>query len=242
MRRGDGRLRAASSGLDALTAEDEPEEAARDDRADLADAAGREGDQDEGEDRDRRARAIGRRLWAMPSTACATTATATSLRPCSSPRLRALKRARAIRDERHGDRRRQGEAGPGRQRAGIAARMRPMANPTWLLAGPGRNWQSATRSPRRARRASCARTRMRCGNSPDARPARRNWSGRASGRRAGLRTGTRRSCVTRSQVRARHRATDGASQTPLPGAIGSKPRRSAFAGDRFAQTADIAPP
>ena len=27
------------------------------------------------------------------------------------------------------------------------ARMRPMANPIWLLAGPGRNWQSATRSP-----------------------------------------------------------------------------------------------
>ena len=27
------------------------------------------------------------------------------------------------------------------------ARDRPMAKPTWLEAGPGRNWQSATSSP-----------------------------------------------------------------------------------------------
>jgi hypothetical protein len=26
------------------------------------------------------------------------------------------------------------------------ARRRPSASPTWLLAGPGKNWQSATRS------------------------------------------------------------------------------------------------
>ncbi len=33
-----------------------------------------------------------------------------------------------------------------RQRAEVPARNSPIAKPTWLLAGPGRNWQSATRS------------------------------------------------------------------------------------------------
>ena len=63
----------------------------------------------------------------------------------------------------------------------IPARRVPIAMPSWLLAGPGRSWQSATRSPKAglvqpARDAS----RTRAGNSRDARPVRRTTSVRAA--------------------------------------------------------------
>ena len=53
----------------------------------------------------------------------------------------------AVGEGEHQRRRGQGEARPGGETAEPApARVRPMAKPTWLDAGPGRNWASATRS------------------------------------------------------------------------------------------------
>ena len=90
----------------------------------------------------------GVRLLAMPQIACATTATATSLSPCSTPSANgpvkmvapSAKENRMIAD--------------GMVKANQAAnpssrplpRKMPSVNPTWLDAGPGRNWQSATMS------------------------------------------------------------------------------------------------
>jgi len=83
----------------------------------------------------------------MFQTACATTATATILSPCSTPDgitpgYPATNRASTIR-----------AMADGRVKPAQAAnapryphRDRPSAMPTWLLAGPGRNWHSATRS------------------------------------------------------------------------------------------------
>ena len=89
----------------------------------------------------------GHRLRAMPSTAWATTATAATFRPwimpwLTGPSSRLALRAKATR-----------MIAEGRVKAVQAAaapqpppRCRPMAKPTWLLAGPGRNWHRATRS------------------------------------------------------------------------------------------------
>ena len=137
MRRETARLRAASSGLGALTAKDEPEEAARDDRAELADAAGREGDQDEGEDGDRRARAIGREALGHAEHRLRDNGDRHQLEPMQQAlACGPVKRARPIRDERHRDRRRQGEAGPGRQRAGIACAHEADGEPDLAARGP----------------------------------------------------------------------------------------------------------
>ena len=86
-------------------------------------------------------------LPAMPHTACATTATATTLSPCSTPggsaspwRARpSAKRISAIAE---------GSVKPAHAASAprYPARCSPSAMPTWLLAGPGRNWHSATRS------------------------------------------------------------------------------------------------
>jgi hypothetical protein len=89
----------------------------------------------------------GARLRAIPQTACATTATATTLRPWISPPPTGPSKAEAPKANKTRSR------AEGRVNAAHAAnaprgppRNRPSANPTWLLAGPGRNWQSATRS------------------------------------------------------------------------------------------------
>jgi len=83
----------------------------------------------------------------MPQTAWATTATATTFRPWIRPapigpsnavapkakasRIRAEGKVKAV----------QAASAPS-----APARRSPSAKPTWLEAGPGRNWQSATRS------------------------------------------------------------------------------------------------
>ncbi len=84
----------------------------------------------------------------MPQIACATTATATSFRPWSTPSAKgpvnavapSAKAKRMIAD--------------GMVKANHAAsppsrplpRRMPSVKPTWLEAGPGKNWQSATMS------------------------------------------------------------------------------------------------
>src|SRR5262249_42584263 len=94
---------------------------------------------------DARARSAAR-FRAMPHTAWATTATATTLSPCSHPtsaspavRRPYAKTTRAAAD---------GSVNPSHAATppSSPARISPIAIPTWLLAGPGRNWHSATRS------------------------------------------------------------------------------------------------
>ncbi len=84
---------------------------------------------------------------AMPQTAWATTATATTLSPCSQPASAALANApmpnaNAMSARADGMVKPNQAAKPPRRRA----RAIPIAMPTWLLAGPGRNWQRATTS------------------------------------------------------------------------------------------------
>jgi hypothetical protein len=85
--------------------------------------------------------------FAMPQTACATIATATTFRPCTAPEAasdsyRAMPWANRISATADGS------VKPSHAHSEPAhpARSMPSAMPTWLLAGPGRNWQSATRS------------------------------------------------------------------------------------------------
>ena len=90
----------------------------------------------------------GVRLRAMPQMAWATTATATSFSPCRKPSAAGpvneaapMAKANMITAE-------------GMVKANHAAsppnsplpRSTPREKPTWLEAGPGRNWHSATRS------------------------------------------------------------------------------------------------
>ncbi|MCY1218440.1 hypothetical protein D9M72_303890 [compost metagenome] len=83
----------------------------------------------------------------MPQTACATMATAAIFRPwmaadpdsqpkCASPSAKSAS-AMAVGSV---------NAAHAASMPVQPARFRPMAMPTWLLAGPGRNWHSATRS------------------------------------------------------------------------------------------------
>jgi hypothetical protein len=89
----------------------------------------------------------GHNCRAMPHTAWATMATATIFNPCNAPapsgpatcvpvsakpsRISAEGRVKATK----------AASAPAHP-----ARIMPSANPTWLEAGPGRNWHSATRS------------------------------------------------------------------------------------------------
>ncbi len=83
----------------------------------------------------------------MPRTACATTATAATLRPCSQ----ALPAPSPTASRPSANRTRASAEGSVKAAHAASApvypaRDNPMAMPTWLLAGPGRNWHSATRS------------------------------------------------------------------------------------------------
>ena len=85
--------------------------------------------------------------FAMPRTACATTATAATLRPFSRPDAASpahsltpqAKTTSATAD---------GRVKPAHaaKAPGHPARPSPRSMPTWLLAGPGSSWQRATRS------------------------------------------------------------------------------------------------
>ena len=89
----------------------------------------------------------GQSVRPMPHTACAMTATAATFRPwitaepdnqpkCASPR------ANSISAMAEGS----VNASQAASMPAQPARFSPIAMPTWLLAGPGRNWHSATRS------------------------------------------------------------------------------------------------
>ncbi|MOA10920.1 hypothetical protein D3C78_1308300 [compost metagenome] len=89
----------------------------------------------------------GHRVLAMPQTACATTATAASFSPCTAPDWASQLHCCMPKANR------MSSMADGRVKPSQAAkapvqpaRPRPSAKPTWLLAGPGRNWHSATRS------------------------------------------------------------------------------------------------
>ena len=78
----------------------------------------------------------------------------------------------------------------------------PIEIPVWLLAGPGRNWHSATMSAKAAsssQRRGARRTRR--GNSRDARPARRTWSAPAAETRAAPRAPCRGAAASPPQHR-----------------------------------------
>ena len=84
----------------------------------------------------------------MPKTACATTAAATSFSPCRKPCASgAVKRPATAANANM-------MTADGMVKANQAARpprrplprKTPKEKPTWLDAGPGKNWQSATRS------------------------------------------------------------------------------------------------
>ncbi len=84
---------------------------------------------------------------AMPQTACATTATATTLRPCSAPAgSSSAWRARPSANKINAIA--EGKVNPSQAASAPAypPREKPSAMPTWLLAGPGKNWHSATKS------------------------------------------------------------------------------------------------
>jgi hypothetical protein len=92
----------------------------------------------------------GVRLRAISTTACATTATAASLSPRAQPAsarsidvVTSPNTSKAMAD---------GKVNPIQAANPPArpARRVPIAMPSWLLAGPGRSWQSATRSPNAA--------------------------------------------------------------------------------------------
>jgi hypothetical protein len=89
--------------------------------------------------------ASGQSPRAMPHTACATTATATTLRPWRTPAFRNSPYA-AMPSPNRISASAEGAVKP--IQAATAPRSPPFASPmpmpTWLLAGPGRNWQSAT--------------------------------------------------------------------------------------------------
>lgn len=85
---------------------------------------------------------------AMPSTACATMATATSFSPCRRPSPRAVSPIAPAPEAKASI-----NSADGRVKAihaasapGRPARIRPRPKPVWLEAGPGRNWESATSS------------------------------------------------------------------------------------------------
>jgi len=89
----------------------------------------------------------GQSVRAIPETACATTATATMRSPasqaasCMAP-IVPTPAAKAIRAMAEGRLKPSQAATP----PASPARSMPRLTATWLLAGPGRNWQSATRS------------------------------------------------------------------------------------------------
>ena len=89
----------------------------------------------------------GARVRAMPRMASPTTATAATFSPCNQPLPSASPRlespyAKATSAIAEGS----VKAVQAASAPGYPARSKPMAIPTWLEAGPGRNWQSATRS------------------------------------------------------------------------------------------------
>src|SRR5215831_19296236 len=89
----------------------------------------------------------GHNVFDMPQTACATTATATTLRPCTAPEdatpaHRETPNANTMSATADGNVKPHHAA----SEPSHPARPRPSAMPTWLLVGPGRNWHSATRS------------------------------------------------------------------------------------------------
>jgi hypothetical protein len=85
----------------------------------------------------------------MPSTPCSTTATAASFSPCSSaapqaPSSARLASAKANISSAEGSMNPTNAASPPNH----PARSSPIENPSWLLAGPGRNWHSASSWPK----------------------------------------------------------------------------------------------
>ena len=83
----------------------------------------------------------------MPHTAWAITATAATFSPCTTarpdtPPMRASPRPSRIMAMADGS----VNASQAASMPAHPARFRPSAMPTWLLAGPGRNWHNATRS------------------------------------------------------------------------------------------------
>ena len=84
---------------------------------------------------------------AIPHTAWATTATATTLRPCTSPAGMPSPPAENPRPN-NASAKADGSVKPTQAASAPPQPLRisPSAIPTWLLAGPGKNWHSATRS------------------------------------------------------------------------------------------------
>ena len=92
-------------------------------------------------------RRSGVRVRAIPHTAWATTATATSFRPwitawAQTPLMNPTPKANTVIKIADG----KVKPAQAANAPGQPARRQPRPKPTWLDAGPGRNWLSATRS------------------------------------------------------------------------------------------------
>ena len=127
----------------------------------------------------RLARPVGRQGPAIDQTACATTATAASLSPWTQPAPErsavAATRPRTVRAMADGSVKPSHAASPPAR----PARRVPMAIPSWLLAGPGRDWHSADEVGERGLvEPAAARRRTRAGNSRCGRSGRRTRSAR----------------------------------------------------------------
>ena len=121
MRRRTAPPRAARRRFGARPAKDETEEAADDNRADLADPAGCEGHQDEGEQGDRGAGMVRRKASRHAEHRLGDDRDRGEFQPMQQPIARGpMKRSGAIGDQRHRDGRGKREAQPGRERATIA--------------------------------------------------------------------------------------------------------------------------
>ena len=83
----------------------------------------------------------------MAHTACATTATATTLRPCTQPAAASAGWADKVWAN-SSSAAAEGKVKPTHAASApqSPARVMPSAMPSWLLAGPGRNWHSASSS------------------------------------------------------------------------------------------------
>ena len=141
------RLDCGDCDISAPPADDKSGEGAEKYDGDLAPRRRNERRQDQRQDGDRRPRPVGREALGHPQDRLGDDCNRDQLEAVEQPiASRAFQRALAVGEERHRDAEGSVNAAQAARPPRYPARMRPIAKPVWLLAGPGRNWQSATRS------------------------------------------------------------------------------------------------
>ena len=143
----DWRLGAGDGNVRALPADEESGEGAKKDDGDLRPRRRRKRGQDQRQNGDRRARPVRAEGLSHPHDGLGDNGDRDQLEAVHEPVAdEAFERALAIGEQSHGRRRRQREPTQAARPPRYPARMSPTAKPVWLLAGPGRNCESATRS------------------------------------------------------------------------------------------------